>query len=74
MVLFAEFDRKYHTVLNIKSEEWDLKILLLNSSNDHVLGSGETNFLEVSAYLDSVETYFLEDGTYVSVKRAVTGV
>ena len=56
MVLFAEFDRKYHMVLNIKSEEWDLKILLLNSSIHHVLGSGETNFLEVSAYVGI--TYF----------------
>ena len=29
-VVFAEFDWKYHIFLNIKSEEWDLKVLLFN--------------------------------------------
>ena len=29
-VVFAEFDKKYHIFLNIKTEEWDLKISLLN--------------------------------------------
>ena len=28
--VFAEFDWKYHICLNIKTKEWDLKILLFN--------------------------------------------
>ena len=59
-VFFHEFDWKYHIFLNIKTEEWDPKILLLNYWNDLVLGSAETNFLEISSY--------------VSVKGATGGV
>ena len=50
-VVFAEFDWKCHILLNIKKEEWDPKILLLNYWNDLVLGSAETNFLEISSYV-----------------------
>ena len=35
----------------MKMEEWDLKICLFNYWKDLVLGSIETNFLEVSAYV-----------------------
>ena len=106
--------------LNIKTEEWDLKTLLFNYWNGSVLGSKETYFLEVGAYVSlkrattglwegrfcliwvkishflnikteewnlkrllfnygidlalySVETYFLEVGAYVSIKRATAG-
>ena len=55
-VVFAKFDWKYNSFLNGKTDEWDLKILLFNHWNDLALGS--------------VETYFLEFGAYVSVKRA----
>ena len=41
-VVFAEFDWKYHIFLNIKTEQWDLKILLFNYWNDIALGSVET--------------------------------
>ena len=51
MVLFAEFDRKYHMVLNIKSEEWDLKILLFLYFNDLALGPVETPFFESRSYV-----------------------
>ena len=51
MVLFAEFDRKYHMVLNIKSEEWDLKILLFLYFNDLGLGPVETPFFEGRSYV-----------------------
>ena len=40
--------------------EWDLNIFLFNYWNDLVLGS--------------VETYFLEVGAYVYLKRATKGV
>ena len=59
-VVFTEYDWKYHIYLNIKTEERKLKIWLFNYLN---------NF-----FLDSVETYFLEVGGYVSVKRVTTGV
>ena len=59
-VIFAEFDWKYHIFLNIKTDEWDLKILLFNYWNDLVLGS--------------VETYFSEINACVSLKRATVGV
>ena len=55
-VIFAEFDWKFHIFLNIKAEECDLRLLWFNYWNDLVLGS--------------VETYFLEVGAYVSLKRA----
>ena len=45
---------------NIKTGEWDLKMLLFNYWNDLVLGLVETCFLEVDAY--------------VSLKLATTGV
>ena len=28
-VVFADFDRKYHVFLNIKTEEYDLKIFMV---------------------------------------------
>ena len=59
-VFFTEFDWKFHIFLNIKTEEWDLKILFFNYWSDLALGS--------------VETYFLEVGAYVSLKRDTTGV
>ena len=37
--------------LNRKTEERDLNILLFNYLNDLVLGSAETNFLEIVAYV-----------------------
>ena len=37
--------------LNIKTEDWDLKILLFNYWNDLALGSVETYFFEVTAYM-----------------------
>ena len=49
--VFAECDWKYLICLNIKTKEWDLKILLFNYWIDLVLGSVETNFLNVSAYV-----------------------
>ena len=48
---FAKFDWKYHIFLNIKTAEWDLKILLFIYWNDLALGSVEAYFLEVGAYL-----------------------
>ena len=59
-VVFAEFDWKYHAFLNIKTEVWDLKILLFIYWN-HV-------------FLGSIETYFLEVCAYVSVKRTTASV
>ena len=59
-VVFSKFEWMHHIFLNIKTEEWDLKILLLNCWNGSVLGSEET--------------YFPEIGTYVPLKRASTGV
>ena len=50
-VAFAEFQWKYHIFLNIKKGELYLKILLFNYWIDLVLGSVETNFLNVSAYV-----------------------
>ena len=47
-------------LLNIKTEKWKLKDLLFNYCNDLFLGS--------------VETYFLEVGAYLSVKRATASV
>ena len=58
--VFAEFDWKYHIFLNINTEEWELKTLLFNYWNDIFLGS--------------VETYFLEVGAYVFVKRTTASV
>ena len=43
-----------------KTEEWDLKVVMFNYWNGLVLGSVESSFLEV--------------GTYVSLKRATTGL
>ena len=60
MIDFAKFDWKYHIFLNIKTEEWDLKIWLIIYWNDLAL--------------DSVETYFLEHGVYPSLKGATAGV
>ena len=45
---------------NTKTEEWDLKVVMFNYWNGLVLGSVESSFLEV--------------GTYVSLKRATTGL
>ena len=53
-VAFVEFDWKYYIFLNTKMEEWHLKTLLFLYWNDLALGS--------------VETSFLEDGAYVSLK------
>ena len=50
-VVFAEFDWKYHIFLKMKMEEWDRKILLSNYWNDLALGSVETYFFEVTAYM-----------------------
>ena len=60
MIDFAKFDWNYNIFLNTKTEEWDLKILLFIYWNDLPLGS--------------VETYFLEDGAYLSLKGATAGV
>ena len=57
-VVFVEFEWKYQGFWNIKTGEWDLKLLLLNYWNDPLLGS--------------VETYFLELGAHVSLKRTTT--
>ena len=59
-VAFAEFEWKYYIYLSVKTGDWSLKILLFNYWNDLALGS--------------VETYFREVGAYVSLKRAATGV
>ena len=59
-VAFAEFEWKYYIYLSIKTGDWGLNILLFNYWNDLALGS--------------VETYFREVGAYVSLKRAATGV
>ena len=59
-VVFAEVECKYHIFLNIKTEKWDLKILLFHYWNDLSLGS--------------VETYFFDVGAYVSPKGDTTGV
>ena len=58
-VVFAEFDWKCHIFLNIKTEEWDLKVLLFNYWNGLVLGL--------------VQTCFLEVGGYIPLKRATAG-
>ena len=58
--VFPKFDWEYHILLKIKTEEWDLKLLLFNYWNNLFLGS--------------VKTYFLEVGAYVSVKRGSTSV
>ena len=59
-VVFAKFEWKHHNFWNIKTSEWDLQILLFKYWKDLVLGT--------------VETYFLGVGAYVSLKRAPTGV
>ena len=59
-VIFAEDEWKYYIYLSIKTGEWDLKISLFNYLINLVLGS--------------LETYFLEVGAYVSLKRATAGV
>ena len=46
--------------MKIKTGEWDLKVFILNYWNGLALGS--------------VQTYFLEVGAYVSLKRATTGL
>ena len=56
-VVFARFEWKWHTCLSIKTG--DLKISLFIYWNDRVLCS--------------VETYFLEVGAYVFLKRVATG-
>ena len=43
-VAFAEFDWICDISLNIKTEEWNLNILLVSYWNDLVLDSGETYF------------------------------
>ena len=50
-VVFAEFEWKYHNFLNIKTGESNLKILLFNYWKDLALGSAETYSLEVGAYV-----------------------
>ena len=50
-VAFAEFEWKYRCFWNIKKGEWDLKILFFNYWNDFTLGSIETYFLQVVAYV-----------------------
>ena len=47
-------------ILNTKTEECDLNILVFTYSKDLAL--------------DSVKAYFLEVGAYVSLKRGATGV
>ena len=59
-VVLVELEWKYHCFWNVKTREWDLNIFLFNHWNDLVLGS--------------VETYFLKVGAYVSLKPATTGV
>ena len=46
--------------LNIKTEEWDLKVLFFNYWNSLLLGL--------------VQTYFLQVGAYVSLKRVTIGL
>ena len=55
-VVFVECEWKFHNSLNIKTGEWNLKVLLFNYWNDLVWGS--------------LEAYFLEVGACVSLKRA----
>ena len=57
-VVFAEFEEKIPRFFKSKTGELDLKILKFNYWNDLVLGS--------------VETCFLEVGAYVPLKRAIT--
>ena len=59
-VVFAEFDWNSHIFINIKTKEWDLKVLLFNFFNCLVSGS--------------VQTYILEVGAYVCLKRATAGI
>ena len=47
----AEFDWKYNFFWNIKQEKWDLKVLWFNYWSDLALGSVETDFLAVGAYV-----------------------
>ena len=58
--LFCCIWLKILLLFNTKTEEWDLKVLLFNYWNGLVLGSVESSFLEV--------------GAYVSLKRATTGL
>ena len=58
-VVLAEFGRKYHIFLNLKTDKWNLKILWFIYWNDLTLGS--------------VETYFLQDGAYMTLKGATPG-
>lgn len=60
MVVFAEFESKFHKFLNKKIGECKLKVLWGNYGKDRVLGSVETNFLEV--------------GAYVSLKRVISDI
>ena len=46
---FAELEWKHHNFFNIKTGEWDLRILLFNYWNDFVLDSLETYIHEVGA-------------------------
>ena len=47
----AEFDWKYHIIFQYEMGQWYVKTSLLNYWNDLVLGSVETYFLDVDAYL-----------------------
>ena len=49
--VFVKFDSKYQFFENIKTEEWDLNIFLLNYWNEPFLGPVLTCFLEVSAHV-----------------------
>ena len=59
-VCFCWVWMKISYFLNINTEEWHLQNLLFNYWNDLALGSAET--------------YFLGVGAYVSLKRAITGL
>ena len=58
-VIFAEFEQKYNNFLKIETGEWDLKPLIFNYWNDFIIGS--------------VQTCFLKVGAYVSLKQASVG-
>ena len=60
MVVFAEFESKFHKFFNKKIGDCKLKVLWGNYGKDRVLGSVETNFLEV--------------GAYVSLKRVISDI
>ena len=59
VVVFAKFRGKYHIFLNIKMDEWNLKMLLFSYRNDLVL--------------DSVEKIFFGSWCIVSLTGATVG-